>query len=389
MSREPLSRREFAKLAAMASVAGVPGWPPDATADVPASEPAMASATAWPRYDQAIVIDALATPTDFNVADIFARPLPPNMVRNAHASGITGCNVTVGGPGADPFVETVHNIAFCEREIDAHPDVFLKVKTAADLRRAKETKRLGLIYGFQDGTMLGEDPRRVDLFQQLGVRIIQFTYNRRNLLGDGCLEAANAGLSALGRAMIARMNDVGVLIDTSHCGRQTTIDAITSSTKPTAITHSGCAALAESPRNKTDAQLRLLAEKGGVVGIYFMPYLRAEGQQHADDLVRHLEHAIAVCGEDHVGIGSDLSITPLDLSSDYRRRHAESVAERRRLGIGAPGESPDVFNYVPELNSPRRLDLLADLLASRGHPSARIEKIIGGNWLRLFGEVWA
>jgi membrane dipeptidase len=379
---EPLSRREFAKLAAVAAAGSrlpIPG-----TRDASAS----AESARWPGYDRAIVIDALATPTDFNVPDIFARPLRPDMVANARASGITACNVTVGGPSADPFVETVHNIAFCERELDAHPDVFIKIRSAADLRRAKEAKRLGLIYGFQDGTMLGEDPRRVDLFHDLGVRIIQFTYNRRNLLGDGCLEPANAGLSTLGRAMIGRMNELGILVDTSHCGRRTTLDAIAASTKPIAITHTGCAAINDAPRNKTDEQLRALADKGGVVGIYFMPYLRESGQQRADDVVRHLEHAIQICGEDHVGIGSDLSITPLDLTPEYRRRHAESVAERKRLGIGAPGEVPDVFNYVPELNAPRRLDLLADLLASRGHSSARIEKVIGGNWARLMGEVW-
>ena len=184
------------------------------------------------------------------------------------------------------------------------------------------------------------------------------------------------------------MNDSGVLVDLSHCGRQTTLDGIELSARPVAVTHSGCAALSDNPRNKSDDQLRRLADRGGVVGVYLMPFLRASGQPTADDVLVHIEHAIKVCGEDHVGIGSDQSITPVDATPEYRTLHAETVRERRRLGISAPGESEDVLVFTPDLNSPRRLDLIADRMASRGHGSARIAKVLGGNWLRLFGDVW-
>jgi len=344
----------------------------------------------WPGYDDAVAIDLLATVGPFNVNNMYGRPFSPAMIENARRSGLTGCNATVSGSGVgDPaFIETVSNIAFWEREFIAHPDVLLKVRTLADLKEAKRTRRLGVVLGFQDGTMFANDPSRVDLFYRLGVRIVQFTYNVRNLLGDGCLEPANGGLTNLGRACVARMNDLGILVDLSHIGRQTCLDTIKASTRPVAATHTGCTAVADMQRNKPDSLLKAIADGGGVVGIYLMPYLRTAGQPHAEDALRHLEHAIHVCGEDHVGIGSDLSITPIELTAEFRQAHAESIRTRRQMGISAPGESEDVFTYVPEFNSPRRLDLIADALASAGHSSARIEKILGANWMRLLGAVW-
>jgi len=387
-STDGMSRREFAALSALGTFSTL-GLRGRALPFPPASGTAPGR-SGWPGYDKAITIDCLATPGPFNVNNMFSAPFTDAAVANARASGMTAVNVTLNGGGNGPvaFASAVENIAFLEHELDLHPDVFLKVKGVADIRRAKEARRLGLIPGFQDATMLEDDLSRVATFQKLGIRVIQLTYNRRNLLGDGCLEPANAGLSSFGRAVVAKMNELGVLVDLSHCGRQTTLDAIAGSSKPVAVTHSGCAALNDNPRNKTDEQLRKLADQGGVVGIYLMPYIRPTGQPTADDVLAQIEHAIQVCGEDHVGIGSDQSITPIDATPDYRKLHAETVRERRRLGISAPGEYEDVLVYTPELNSPRRLELIADRMAVRGHSTARIEKVIGGNWMRLFAEVW-
>jgi membrane dipeptidase len=379
MANEKLSRRRFAALAASTTLATL----------MPRRLTGAAVGEAWPGYEGAIVIDNLATPGPFNVGSMYDRPWTGEMIANARASGITAVNVTVGLPTpTSPFEATARSLAFLGREIDEHPDVFLAVRTVGDIRRAKETSRLGLIAGFQDAVMLEADVSRVDLFHGLGVRIIQLTYNLRNLVGDGCLEPDNAGLSAFGRSVVARMNAVGILVDLSHCGRRTTDDAIAASGKPVAITHSGCSALADLPRNKTDQQMKRMADKGGVIGIYTMPFLRVTGQPTANDFVRHVEHAVQVCGEDHVGVGSDNSITPLEITPAFRAQHAEVVRARRRRGISAPGEDENVFTYVPDLNSPRRMEQIADALAARGHSSARIEKIIGANWLRLFGQVW-
>ena len=389
---DSISRRDFARLSIAASLvpalgaaASIPG--PAATT-VPELQPAVAAS--WPGYEAAVAIDLLATPGPFNVEGMFARPLGARMVANAKASGMTAVNVTVNGNGvgAMAFEQTVRAVAFWARELAQHPGVWTQVRTLADVRGAKSSKRVGIILGFQDTTMYENDLSRVDLFHDMGVRIVQLTYNVRNLAGDGCLERANAGLSAFGRALVGRLNSLGSLVDLSHCGRQTTMDGIETSVKPVAVTHSGCSAIADVPRNKPDDILRRLADRGGVVGIYLMPFLRVSGQPMAEDFMRHLTHALDVCGEDHVGVGSDNSITPIELTPEFRQIHRESIMARRARGISAPGEDPDVFTFVPDINSPRRLEIIADLMARAGHSSARIEKVIGGNWMRLLGEVW-
>ena len=199
---------------------------------------------------------------------------------------------------------------------------------------------------------------------------------------------ADAGLSRLGRDCIARMNALGILVDLSHVGLTSSWDALEASTQPVAITHSGARAIANHDRNKPDDLLKAVADRGGVVGAYMIVYLREEGQPRIGDLMRHLEHLLRVCGEDHVGIGSDLSTTPLDLTDEYRAQWRHSVEFRRQLGIGAKGESEDVYAYIPELNTPRRLDLLAAAMCRAGHSDKRIEKVLGGNWMRLLGDVW-
>ena len=174
MINTPISRRSFAAIAASAAVGAL----------LPRG--IRGHAWSWPGYDRAIVIDNLATPGPFNVPSMFAKPWTDAMVANAGASGITAVNVTINGTGltgAAAFESTVRNVAFLERELNAHPVAFLRVRGVADIRRAKETSRVGLIAGFQDATMLESDLSRVDVFRDLGVRIIQLTYNVRNLLG--------------------------------------------------------------------------------------------------------------------------------------------------------------------------------------------------------------
>jgi membrane dipeptidase len=378
-----LDRREFLMLtAAAAAFAQAPQAFARAAGD-------SATAAGWAGYGKAIVIDALGGPGNVNRASDEA-PLDAAELAGVRACGLTAVNITLGSVGvlANAFEETVKSIAYWDREIDAHPEALLKVKSAADLKAAKSSGRLGLIYGFQDTLSLGDDVGRLDTFSRLGVRIIQLTYNRRNLLGDGCLEAGNAGLSGLGRRVVERMNELGILVDLSHCGQRTTAEGIEASKKPVAITHSGCAALADLPRNKPDAILRQLADKGGVVGIYLMPFLRGKGQPMAEDLIRHIDHAVQVCGEDHVGIGTDGTISAVELTPEYLRKFHEDIANRRRLGISAPGESEEVYLFLPDLNTPRRLDTLASLLSRRGYSDERVAKILGGNFARLFAEVW-
>jgi len=272
--------------------------------------------------------------------------------------------------------------------IERFPDALRNVRTLPALRAAKADGRLGIVFGFQDTTPLEGNVDRVDLFRDLGVRVIQLTYNVRNLAGDGCLEPRNGGLTSFGHAVVERLNEAGVIVDLSHCGQRTTADGIAASARPVAVTHSGCAAVAPHPRSKRDEELRAMADGGGVIGIYLMPFLSPGRVPTLDDVVAHIEHAVDVCGEDHVGIGSDLSITPIDGSDEYWARHREFVSRRIERGVAAPNEDPDILFTVPEVNVPRRLELIADALAARGHGDRRIEKIVGGNFVRLFRDTW-
>jgi membrane dipeptidase len=157
-----------------------------------------------------------------------------------------------------------------------------------------------------------------------------------------------------------------------------------------AITHSGCIGLAsDMPRNKRDEELHLLAERGGVIGIYVMPYLRSSGQVMADDVVKHIDYAVNVCGEDHVGIGTDGATSAVDITPEFKKEFAEEIAERQRRGISAPGERPDSYTFALDLNTPNRFEIIAAKLSARGYSDARIGKILGGNFQRLFRDVIA
>jgi membrane dipeptidase len=342
------------------------------------------------RYQRAIVIDALGGlgETDPNAPE--DAPLSARALADARDSGITAINWTVNevGNGPNKFATAVTNIAGVEHELAAHPDALMKIVRGTDIQLAKNTKRLGIIYGCQDTTMLEGDLQKLKVFADLGVRIVQPTYNVRNLMGDGAIEKADGGLSKLGYDFIAEMNRLNLLIDLSHAGPRTIAQGITASKVPVAITHTGCRALVDLPRNTNDSELKALAERGGVVGIYFMPFLRESGQPHAQDLIAHIEHAVNVCGEEHVGLGTDGSISGIELTDAYRAWFRKEEEARIKAGYAAPGESEDVFTMVPEYNDPRRFEHLANDLARRGWPDSRIDKLLGANFARLFTQVW-
>jgi membrane dipeptidase len=373
-----LDRREFMSSAAVAALAAAP----------------LARAAAPKRgfteqaYAKAIVIDALGGPGGYD-PDAGDR-LTASMLADVKASGVTAVNLTVSSVGNAPgmFEQTVATIGYSEKTINEHPDLFMKVLTGRDLSAAKTAGRMGIIYGFQDTSPLDGQLDRLTVFHGLGVRIVQPCYNRRNLMGDGCLEPANGGLSTLGHQLIEELNKLRILVDLSHAGARTQSEGIAASKTPMAITHTGCRALVDVPRNTHDSELKAVADRGGVVGMYFMPFLRASGQPHAEDLIRHLEHAVNVCGEDHVGLGTDGGISGIKLDEKYAAFQRKFYEDRAKAGIAAPGEAADVFNLVPEYNDARRFFTLANDLTDRGWPAKRVEKVLGANFARLFNEVW-
>jgi len=330
-------------------------------------------------------------PTKSNpVADAKPTSYSERILREAHASGLTAVNVTLGYVAGDmePFEYTIRDIARMDGLIRRQSGDLRKVFTAADILAGKAEQKIGIIYGFQNSSMLGNDASRVDVFGDLGVRIIQLTYNPANQIGDGSAAPQNRGLSSFGREVIARLNAKRIMVDLSHSGEQTCIESARISTRPISINHTGCRALNDLPRNKTDAELRLVASKGGFVGIYFMPFLNASGHASADDVVAHIDHAVNVCGEDQVGIGTDGPVTSIDDLNAYKSALAQEIAARQAAGISAAGERPDTLPFVVDLRGVDQFRDLAARLRRRGYTSAKIEKILGLNFLRYAHEVW-
>ena len=370
----------------VATAAAVAGLLPLGALDAYAIHGAVSDDEARDIYRRAVVIDGLL-PDDF--LSTLGKPEPPEhplfsqtQLETVARSGLTAGNVTVWGP---TFEELARNVAQWMRRVETHTSHFMFIRKHGDLDRAKQDGKLGLILGLQAPLASG-DLTLLESLHGIGVRIIQLTYDTRTLLGDGCLEPANAGLSKLGRETVSRMNELGIAVDLAHCGVQTTADAIATSSKPVIFSHTGCGEVFRQPRNKEDRELRALADRGGVVGIYLGPFgLIPTGAAVTEEwLLRHIEHALKVCGADHVGIGSDLSLMPIEETPEYLQALKKVIADIRKTGktVGAEQE------YIPGFNHPRRLESFAITLARRGHSSAVIEKVLGGNFYRVLREIW-
>ncbi|HEY2050624.1 MAG TPA: membrane dipeptidase [Caulobacteraceae bacterium] len=349
--------------------------------------------------DRPVIVNALGGISDPNLdlprqtpalADTDQPGVNDRSVRDALASGVSAVNITLGyvsGP-MEPFEYTVGSIGAWDRLLRERADHLIKVNTADDILRARREGKVGVFYGFQNCVQLGDKPQRVDLFANLGVRVIQLTYNPANALGDGSMAPQNRGLTPFGREIVERLNAARVMVDLSHSGERTCLDAIGASKAPISINHTGCRALTDLPRNKTDAELRGVAEKGGFVGIYFMPYLTLSGHPSAEDVVAHIDHAVNVCGEDHVGIGTDGEVSAIDDLGAYRTKLAAEIAGRAAAGIGATGERADTYPFVVDLRGPDQFHKLARLLKARGYSKRRIDKILGLNFVAYAKEIW-
>lgn len=310
---------------------------------------------------------------------------------DAHASGLTAVNITLGYTMGDmpPYEHTIHEIGVWDSIIADNAADLIKVRTVDDIYQAKATGKIGIIYGFQNAVAIGDDLNRVKTFGQLGVRVIQLTYNQANHIGDGSMAAGNRGLTAFGRQVVECLNDSNIMVDLSHSGERTCLEAAEISRQPVSINHTGCRALTDLPRNKTDEELRLVASRGGFVGIYFMPFLSLSGHARAADVVEHIDHAVNVCGADHVGIGTDGSVTSIDDLDAYRATLAEHVALRQAAGVSAAGERADTLPFVIDLRGVNQFCELIRLLELRGYSQDRIEKILGTNFADYAGRIWA
>ncbi|MBS0254770.1 MAG: membrane dipeptidase [Proteobacteria bacterium] len=316
--------------------------------------------------------------------------LSPRAVAEIRASGVHAVNQTLLPVGNRPraWEELLESLAQWDKILAANPATLLPIRKLADFARARAEGKLGIWFGVQDTSMVGTQLNRLAEMKARGLRQIQLTYNLRNLSGDGSLEPDNAGLSLLGRKTVARIEAERLVLDLSHGGARTQREAIGMATRPPLISHTGCRALHDHPRNTHDATMKLVADKGGCVGIYFMPYLAPGSHPTGDDLIAHIEHAANVCGEDHVSIGTDGGVLPLVIDDKARAAARADFAARSAAGIAAPGEGPDVFTIVADYNSLDKFDRLALALSRRGWSGARIDKLYGANLLRVYSEVW-
>jgi membrane dipeptidase len=269
----------------------------------------------------------------------------------------------------------------------------LKVTSLADLHDAKARKMLGIILACQDASVLGMATKwpnesyldNLKWFHGQGLRVLQLAHNDRNMVAEGYREPANAGLSRLGRSVVARMNELRMLIDISHCGDRTSREAIVLSTTPCVVTHAGCRALWDTGRNKSDDIIRTVAERGGYFGVFNMTlWLTGKTDVSVDTVVDHIDHAVKVGGVDHIGFGSDSSLH----GTDDLAANLKGMREWIEQSPGVPGsEHIPTQVLAPDLNGVERMQRLADALGRRGHSDDAVEKIIGGNFARVFGEV--
>jgi membrane dipeptidase len=340
-------------------------------------------------YDRAIVIDGLGGTGDPYMADDVSRMSDRGWAETL-ATGVTVVRDTVMPVGnvADPWGDYQKDIENKNELLAANPDRLILIRSAADILKAKRETKFGVIIGTQDTSMVGGDLDRLAQMKKDGVMTVQLTYNNGNLSGDGSLEARNAGITKLGKATIDRIEKEKLLLDLSHGGARTMVEAAAYAKRPLVISHTGARALADHPRNTADETIRAVADKGGVVGVYFMPFLTLDSHPKGSDLIAHIEHVANVAGQDHVGIGTDNGVLPQTVDAESTRKLNEWAQQRINAGIAAPGEGLNVWPMVADYNSVDRYRRLASDLQKRGWTEARLEKLFGANFLRVYREAW-
>ncbi len=322
-------------------------------------------------YKDSVVIDGL------NVSNWQS----PVVYESLHAGGVSAINATIAI--FEKYSEAMDRISAWLRILRERDDTLSLVSTTQDILDAKSSGKTGVIFGWQNASPIENDLDRLDVFHQLGVRIVQLTYNERNLLGNGCWERTDDGLSNFGVDAIREMNRLGILIDLSHVGDCTTIEAIEKSEQPVACTHANARSFVDHVRNKTDDALKLLVERGGVVGANaFPPFLRNGFQSTLSDYVDAIDDLVERVGIDHVGIGTDYTQDQPKEFLDLIMSYQGTKFNERRL------QYPDVVVHPEGMETPDTLSNVATELLKRGYGQEDIAKILGGNWLRLLRQVW-
>ncbi|MFK7953714.1 MAG: dipeptidase [Ekhidna sp.] len=323
-------------------------------------------------YKKAIVIDGIVIPRGWDQDSFDA----------LSASGYTGFNASLN---SIDLKTSLQSLTDWKNRVEQNPKTLIHATRADDFIQAKKENKVAVMFGFQNATMIEKSIDNIDVLYEAGTRWIQLTYNYRNLLGDGCTERTNAGLSDFGVEAVERMNELGIVIDLSHCGRETTNDGIKFSKAGVSFNHTMCDALyKDHPRAKTDQQIRAMAEKGGVMGIICLGYMIGPdpgGDTTIETYVDHIDHAVKIAGIDSVGVAADFPIQGLEANGATRENWYVP-----RLTRFKPSYQVRWPPWIPELEQPKRYKHVAQVLDKRGYSSGDIEKILGQNWLRYFRD---
>ncbi len=300
--------------------------------------------------------------------------------------GVTCVSWTLGAIHEQPYSleAAYHNFASMTHMLDNRQDFFVKVLRAADIERGHQQGKRGVILNFQNLDHIGTDLDLLDRFYQMGFRVMQLTYNTRNAIGCGCTEAEDTGLTEFGLSVVRRLNELGVLIDLSHCGPQTSMDAIRASRAPAAFTHTLAKRLYNHDRGKDDALLKAIAEKGGYIGILAVAgFLTDRPQTTIDDAMDHLDYVVKLVGIDHVGLGTDFFGFSLPVNV------AAKIDELLGILGFRPEHRASFSQKVKGFEDYTQFQNIIAALRKRGYKHAEIEKLAGRNFLRLFREVVA
>lgn len=329
---------------------------------------------------QSVVVDMLAPiKIDFS-PEFYAVPMSDQMAGDFRASGITAIHHAVGLGGPNAKEAAFNFFAIWGNYVARNSHVLTGIGKFADILRAKRDGKVAVIMGLQNADHFLR-PADVKTFYDLGQRCAQLTYNSQNRIGSGSTDRVDGGVSDFGAEIIKAMNDVGMLVDVSHCGDRTTLDAIAISAKPLSITHSNCRALVDHPRVKTDEAIKAMAAKGGVMGITgvrnFISKTDPTTIRHYAD---HIDHVVKLTGIEHVGIGTDSDLygyddTSPEMNKMLRGAYKDSYAFREKIDV-------DGFDH------PLKMYALADELIRRNYSDANIKAVLGGNFQRLLTATW-
>ena len=300
--------------------------------------------------------------------------------REMKEGGISAVHVTICYH--EDFRETVENMVDWNRYFERFPDLIVPGRTADDVRAAHETGRTAIIFGFQNCSPIEDDIGLVEICHQLGARFMQLTYNNQSLLAAGCYEENDTGVTRMGRQVIAEMNRVGLVIDMSHSGERSTLDAIEISERPIAITHANPSFWHPALRNKSDEVLKALGETGGMLGFSMYPHhLKDKSDCTVESFCDMIARTADLMGIDHIGIGSDLCQDQPDSVVEWMRVGRWS----KEIDYGEGSAADAGFPPMPDwFGGNRDFGNLAAGLRAHGFSEEETTKVMGENWLAFF-----